>query len=182
MNDLSSSCRLFDTAVGRCAVAWSGGAITAFQLPEATDGGTLRRMSGSGSLLPQAEPPAWVQNVIDRVVALLRGERIDLRDVPLEFDGIAPFERRVYEASRQILVGHTRTYGELATELGEPLTASRAVGRALGANPFAVIVPCHRVLAASGKAGGFSAGGGVTTKLKILLIERAQIGNEPGLF
>jgi methylated-DNA-[protein]-cysteine S-methyltransferase len=182
MNDLSSSCALFDTAVGRCGIAWSATAITAFQLPEASDAGTLRRMSGSGSLLPQAEPPAWVQDVIDRVVALLRGERVDLRDVPLDFDAIAPFERRVYEASRQILAGHTRTYGELATALGEPVTASRAVGRALGANPFAVIVPCHRVLAAGGKAGGFSAGGGVTTKLKILLIEQAQIGNEPSLF
>ena len=99
----------------------------------------------------------------------------------LDFDGIEPFHRRVYDISREILAGQTRTYGEIATEMGEP-GASRAVGQALGANPFAVIVPCHRVLAAGGRSGGFSAGGGVSTKLRILLIERAQIGNEPSLF
>jgi methylated-DNA-[protein]-cysteine S-methyltransferase len=112
---------------------------------------------------------------------LLQGESIDLRDVVIDYEGIAPFHQRVYEISRQILAGQTRTYGEIAAELGEP-GASRAVGQALGANPFAVIVPCHRVLAAGGRSGGFSAGGGVSTKLRILLIERAQIGNEPGLF
>jgi methylated-DNA-[protein]-cysteine S-methyltransferase len=174
-------CTLFDTAIGRCGIAWGPRGISAFQLPEHTDAGTLRRMFRRGVPLPQAEPPAAVQDAIDRIVALLQGEPVDLRDVVIDLDGIAPFHRRVYALTREILAGQTRTYGEIATELGEP-HASRAVGQALGANPFAIIVPCHRVLAAGGRSGGFSAGGGVSTKLRILLIEQAQIGREPGLF
>jgi methylated-DNA-[protein]-cysteine S-methyltransferase len=195
------ACALFDTAIGRCGIAWGprgmsppgrpkgeyrsaqheGTPITAFQLPEPTDAGTLRRMFRHGPPLPQAVPPPEVQDTIERIVALLQGEPIDLRNVAINLDGIAPFHRRVYELSREILAGQTRTYGEIAAQLGEP-GASRAVGQALGANPFAIIVPCHRVLAAGGRSGGFSAGGGVSTKLRILLIERAQFGSEPGLF
>lgn len=176
-----AACALFDTAVGRCGIAWGPRGISAFQLPETSDTGTLRRMLRHGPAWPQSAPPAEVQNAIDRVVALLQGEPIDLRDVLLDFDGIPPFHQRVYEVSREILAGQTRTYGEVAAELGDP-GASRAVGQALGANPFAIIVPCHRVLAAGGRSGGFSAGGGVSTKLRILLIEQAQIGSQPGLF
>jgi methylated-DNA-[protein]-cysteine S-methyltransferase len=181
MNAPAEACALFDTAIGRCGIAWGPQAIGAFQLPEPTDAGTLRRMFRRGSALPQAEPPLWVQDVIDRIALLLQGESVDLRDVPLDLSGIPEFHRRVYAVSREILAGQTRTYGDIATELGEP-SASRAVGQALGANPFAIIVPCHRVLAAGGRSGGFSAGGGVSTKLRILLIERAQIGSEPSLF
>ncbi|MEO8153768.1 MAG: methylated-DNA--[protein]-cysteine S-methyltransferase [Rhizobacter sp.] len=177
----TAACTLFDTAIGRCGIAWGPNGITAFQLPEPTDAGTLRRMFRRGPALQQVEPPADVSDAIERIVALLQGQPIDLRDVVLDLDGIEPFHRRVYDISREILAGQTRTYGEIATEMGAP-NASRAVGQALGANPFAIIVPCHRVLAAGGRSGGFSAGGGVTTKLRILLIERAQIGNEPGLF
>ena len=162
-------------------MAWGSRGVSAFQLPEPTDATTLRRMFRRGPVLPQQDPPPAVQHAIDRIVALLHGEPIDLRDVVLDFDGIAPFHRRVYEITRQILAGQTRSYGEIAAELGDP-GASRAVGQALGANPFAIIVPCHRVLAAGGRSGGFSAGGGVSTKLRILLIERAQIGSEPSLF
>lgn len=176
-----AACTLFDTAIGRCGIAWGPQGISAFQLPEPTDDGTLRRMGRRGSAWPQAVPPPEVQGVIDRIVALLQGEAVDLRDVALDPEGIPEFHRRVYAVSREILAGQTRTYGEIANELGEP-SASRAVGQALGANPFAIIVPCHRVLAAGGRSGGFSAGGGVSTKLRILLIERAQIGKEPGLF
>ncbi|MBC7991899.1 MAG: methylated-DNA--[protein]-cysteine S-methyltransferase [Rhizobacter sp.] len=172
---------LFDTAIGRCGIAWGPHGITSLQLPEPSDAGTLRRMFRGGAALPQAEPPPEVQSAIERIVALLQGEPIDLRDVALDFDGIPPFHQRVYEVSREILAGQTRTYGEVATQLGDP-GASRAVGQALGANPFAVIVPCHRVLAAGGRSGGFSAGGGVSTKLRILLIEQAQIGSQRGLF
>jgi methylated-DNA-[protein]-cysteine S-methyltransferase len=178
---MPTACTLFDTAIGRCGIAWGPNGISAFQLPEPSDAGTLRRMFRRGEALPQATPPPAVQDAIERVVALLQGEPVDLRSVVVDYEGIAPFHRRVYEVSREILAGHTRTYGEIAAELGEP-GASRAVGQALGANPFAIIVPCHRVLAAGGRSGGFSAGGGVSTKLRILLIERAQIGSEPGLF
>jgi methylated-DNA-[protein]-cysteine S-methyltransferase len=175
------ACALLDTAIGRCAIAWNARGVTAFQLPEPTDLGTLRRMRRGRPPLEEATPPAEVQDAIDRIARLMDGERIDLRGVRLDMSGTPAFHRRVYEVSREILAGHTRTYGEVAALIGEP-HASRAVGQALGANPFAIIVPCHRVLAAGGRSGGFSAGGGVDTKLKILLIERAQFGTEPGLF
>lgn len=177
----TSACTLFDTPIGHCCIAWGPRGVTAFQLPEASDAATLRRICRGGAVLPQAEPPTDIRCAIAGVAALLHGEPIDLRDVVLDFDGIAPFHRRVYEITRQILPGQTRSYGEIAAELGDP-GSSRAVGQALGANPFAIIVPCHRVLAAGGRSGGFSASGGVSTKLRILLIEHAQIGDEPSLF
>ena len=118
---------------------------------------------------------------MERIVALLHGQRDDLTDLRLDMAGVPDFHRRVYDAARRIGPGHTRSYGELAAGLGEP-GAARAVGQALGANPFAVIVPCHRVLAAGGRGGGFSAPGGVDTKLRLLEIERARIGSQPSLF
>ncbi len=177
----TTACALFDTPIGRCGIAWGPRGITAFQLPEHTDAGTLRRMFRQGSVMLQGTPPPAVQDAMARIVALLQGEAADLRDVALDFSDTPAFHRRVYDISREILAGQTRTYGEIATEMGD-MNVSRAVGQALGANPFAIIVPCHRVLAAGGRSGGFSAGGGVSTKLRILLIERAQFGNEPGLF
>ena len=92
-----------------------------------------------------------------------------------------PFDRRVYAVARTIACGATRSYGEIAVELGERSLA-RDVGQALGRNPFPLIVPCHRVLAAGGKLGGFSANGGVTTKLRLLTIERARTSHAPILF
>jgi methylated-DNA-[protein]-cysteine S-methyltransferase len=117
------------------------------------------------------------------VTALLDGrppEPADLTHLVLDMDGVPPFHQRVYALARQIPPGETLTYGELARQLGEP-GAARAVGQALGHNPFAPVVPCHRVLAADGRSGGFSANGGVSTKLRMLLIERARF-NGPGLF
>lgn len=178
---MEAACTVFGTAIGRCGIAWGPQGIRAFQLPEPDDEATLRRMFRRGGPLPQAEPPAEVAGVIQRVQALLDGQAIDLRDVVLDQSGLPEFNRRVYALTREILAGQTRTYGDLAAELGD-LSLSRAVGQALGANPHAVIMPCHRVLAARGAPGGFSAGGGVSTKLRILLIERAQIGPQPGLF
>jgi methylated-DNA-[protein]-cysteine S-methyltransferase len=177
----SHACTVFDTAIGRCGIAWGPLGVRAFQLPEPDDEATLRRMFRRGGPLPREAAPPAVQDVIRRVQALLDGQPVDLRDVPLDMAGIPGFHQRVYAVAREILPGQTRTYGEVAATLGEP-GASRAVGHALGANPFAVIVPCHRVLAAGGASGGFSAGGGVATKLRILLIEGAQIGPQPGLF
>jgi methylated-DNA-[protein]-cysteine S-methyltransferase len=103
-------------------------------------------------------------------VSLLRGERVDLRDVVLDMASIPEFERNVYSAAREIPAGATKTYGEIAKRIGRP-TDAREVGVALARNPFAIVVPCHRVVAANGKTGGFSAGGGVKTKLKLLGIE-----------
>ena len=117
------------------------------------------------------------------IVALLRGKPnapADLSHIALDMEGVPPFHRRVYELARGIAPGTTLTYGEIATCLGDPGSA-RAVGQALGHNPFAPVVPCHRVLAAGGRSGGFSANGGVATKLRMLQIERASFGG-PGLF
>jgi methylated-DNA-[protein]-cysteine S-methyltransferase len=122
-----------------------------------------------------------VRAAIDGIVTLLDGEPIDLSGVQLNENGIAAFERSVYAVTRSIGPGATLTYGEIATRLGVP-GAARAVGRALGSNPFAVIVPCHRVLAAAGGIGGFSAGGGAATKRRMQAFERARVGDAPDLF
>src|SRR5262249_5102411 len=118
---------------------------------------------------------------IDAIVALLGGERSDLSTAVLDMEPVEPFERRVYEIARTIGPGATLPYGEIATRLGDAALA-RDVGQALGHNPFPLIVPCHRVLGAGGKAGGFSANGGVTTKLRLLSIERARTSEQPTLF
>jgi methylated-DNA-[protein]-cysteine S-methyltransferase len=176
-----TGCCLFDTAIGACGIAWTGQAIAAVQLPETTREGTLRRMWRSCGEVPQSTPPAFVQQAIARIQSLLQGTRDDLRDLPLDFTGVPEFHRRVYELARAIPPGEVSTYGEVAKRIGEPGSA-RAVGQALGRNPFAPVVPCHRVLAAGGRSGGFSAEGGADTKLKMLEIEAARFGGTPGLF
>ena len=125
--------------------------------------------------------PPTVQRAIDGIRALLGGQAVDLGFVELDFDGVADFDRRVYEEIRSIPPGRTMTYGEVATRLGEP-GAARAVGQALGRNPFAIVVPCHRVVAAGAKLGGFSARGGVATKRRLLAIEGAAAAGPPSLF
>ncbi len=172
---------LFDTAIGRCGISWGPGGITGVQLPESSDAGTRARLLRRFPRLPAAPPPAEVQAAIEDIVALLRGEPRLLDTITLDMSGVPPFHRRVYEITRAIAPGCTRSYGELARDLGEP-GASRAVGQALGANPFAPVVPCHRVQAAGQRSGGFSAAGGVATKLRMLQIEGARFGQEPGLF
>lgn len=174
-------CSVFDTAIGPCGIAWSEDAILTCQLPEHDREGTLRRMRRRHPDAAETLPPAWVERVIARVQRLLDGERDDLADVPLDMAGEPEFNRRVYDITRAIPPGRTLTYGEVARRIGEPGSA-RAVGQALGHNPFAPIVPCHRVLGARNTGVGFSATGGVDTKLKMLEIERAQLGANPGLF
>ena len=174
-------CCLFDTAIGPCGIAWTAQAIAAVQLPETTREGTLRRLCRPFGEVPQPELPSFVQQAIQRIQALLEGARDDLLDLPLDFSGVPAFHRRVYDVARAIPPGEVLTYGEVARRIGEP-GASRAVGQALGRNPFAPVVPCHRVLAAGGRSGGFSAEGGADTKLRMLEIERARFGGAPGLF
>jgi methylated-DNA-[protein]-cysteine S-methyltransferase len=129
----------------------------------------------------EAPPTPEVQHIIMRLQALLQGQADDLLDVALDMQGISDFHQRVYALVRRIGPGHTRSYGEIANELGDP-HAARAIGQAMGLNPFVPIVPCHRVLAAHGRSGGFSAMGGVSTKLRLLQIEQARIGEHPDLF
>lgn len=172
---------LFDTAIGACGIAWTTQAIAAVQLPESTRAGTRERMLRHTGEAPEAPPPDFVRSAITRIQALLAGARDDLRDLPLDLDAVPGFHRRVYEVARAIPPGEVLTYGEVARRIGEP-GAARAVGQALGRNPFAPVVPCHRVLAAGGRSGGFSAQGGADTKLRMLEIEKARFGSEPGLF
>ena len=178
---MAQGCTIFDTAIGRCGIAWSERGIRALQLPEANDEATRARLLRRFPDLAEGAPPADVQTAIDNIQSLLRGEAIDLSSVALDLDGVPAFNRQVYEIARTIPAGETTTYGEIATRLGD-LQLSRVVGQALGQNPIAIIVPCHRVLGADRKPGGFSAGGGVRTKLKILSIERAHIGGTRDLF
>lgn len=166
---------LFTTAIGPCAIAWSALGILAVQLPEAKPQQTRARIFERFADAVEDEPPAAIRRAIDGIVSLLEGQRPSLATFPLDYDGIPPFHRRVYELARRIPPGATLSYGDIATRLGKP-QASRAVGQALGRNPFALIVPCHRVLSASGKLTGFSAPGGVETKRRLLQIEGALSG------
>jgi methylated-DNA-[protein]-cysteine S-methyltransferase len=172
---------LFDTAIGRCGIAWGRRGIVGVQLPEAHEAGTRSRLLRRFPDARECEPPPAVRRAVDAITTLLRGERVDLGAVPLDMDGVPTFHRRVYEAARTIPPGSTRSYGEIANAIGEPGSA-RAVGQALGRNPFAIVVPCHRVLAAGGRSGGFSATGGVGTKLRMLAIEGAQTNGQAALF
>ena len=165
---------MFDTAIGQCAIAWSDTGVTGFQLPERSAAATRGRIAARFPDAPDAVPPPVVQRGIDAVAALMRGECVDLAFIPLDMDGVPEFHQRVYDVARTIRAGATMTYGEIAERIGN-VGSARAVGRALGRNPFAVIVPCHRVTAAGGKTGGFSAAGGRLTKLTLLAIEGAHL-------
>jgi methylated-DNA-[protein]-cysteine S-methyltransferase len=171
----------FDTAIGTCALAWSDQGIVCCQLPERDERALRARMQRRYPGVSEMQPPATAREVIDRVRALLAGAADPLLDVPLVMDDVPEFNQRVYEIARAIPPGRTLTYGDIARQLGD-VALSRAVGQALGHNPFAPIVPCHRVLAAGSASGGFSADGGVATKLRMLQIEKAQLGPQPGLF
>ncbi|HVW29298.1 MAG TPA: methylated-DNA--[protein]-cysteine S-methyltransferase [Polyangiaceae bacterium] len=164
---------LFDTSIGRCAVAWSARGIVGIQLPEGGDAATRARIQKRFPGAQSAEPPAKVKTAISDMQALLKGEARGLESIELDMDGVPPFHRRVYAVARAIPPGRTSSYGEIATRAGAP-GGARAVGQALGRNPFAIVVPCHRVLAAGGRTGGFSANGGVATKLRMLSIEGAR--------
>jgi methylated-DNA-[protein]-cysteine S-methyltransferase len=169
----------FATAIGDCGIAWSENGVIGLWLPR-TDGSlpaatVLRRWPDAleAPLPPELQP--GVQQIID----LLAGRaKPMLDDMVLDFSRISDFDARVYAAARRIAPGATTTYGELAAQLGDASEA-RAVGQSLGRNPFPIVVPCHRVLAANGKAGGFSAPGGLIAKHRLLQIEGAL---PPSLF
>lgn len=169
---------LFETAIGPCALIWTGRKIAGVQLPEADADATRRRVFSRFPEAVEAPPTRDIARVRDGMVALLRGEKPDLSAVALDMDALPQFHRRVYAAARGILPGAVLTYGALARSIGAE-GAARAVGQALGRNPFPILVPCHRVLGASGKLGGFSAHGGIETKKKLLEIEGVSAGVPP---
>jgi methylated-DNA-[protein]-cysteine S-methyltransferase len=176
---------VFETALGHCGIAWRGDGgegVMGSQLPAADLAALKRLMQQRFRDAVEAEPPEPVQRAIAGIRRLLAGETADHRElleVRLDDRDVPAFDARVLWLTRQIPVGQTRTYGEIATALGDP-GAARAVGRAEGHNPFAPIVPCHRVMGAGGAPTGFSAPGGVETKRQLLLIEARAAGQLAG--
>ena len=175
------NCSLFDTALGCCGVAWGPAGVRALQLPEGDADATRRRLLRRAPGAFDAVAPPDIRQAIDGVVALLRGDAVDLDFVTLDMHGLPELQRRAYEVARTIPRGRTLSYGQVAERLGSPQLA-RAVGQAMARNPFAPVVPCHRVIGAHGRAGGFSARGGVLTKWRLLRIEGARLHDEPDLF
>ena len=163
---------LFETAIGWAGLAWGESGLVAAHLPDATPEIARRSFQRRFPEIADGEPPAYVRDAISRIRALMAGEPADLTGVPLEMGRVPEFNARVYEIARAVPPGQTITYGEIAQQLGDKLLA-RDVGAALGQNPWPIVVPCHRVTAAGGKTGGFSARGGVNTKLKLLTLEGA---------
>jgi methylated-DNA-[protein]-cysteine S-methyltransferase len=155
----------FDTELGICAVSWSAIGIARVELPSRLT--RELRPLGEGIALP-----AFVRVAIDGMAAVLAGERRDLGDISLDDGRIDPFRRQVYAATRSITPGTTATYGQIARTIGLP-DGARDVGAALSRNPFPIVVPCHRVIAANGALTGFSAAGGLATKRRMLELEGA---------
>ena len=164
---------LFDTAIGRCAIAWGEAGVIGVKLPERSDAAMRERIRSKHPDMREATPPPMIEAAIGDIRQLMEGRRQDLSAIVLDMSDVAEFEQRVYAETRAIPPGETLTYGDIATRLGD-VGLSRAVGQALGRNPFPIVVPCHRVLAAGGKSGGFSAPGGVETKRRMLEIEGAR--------
>jgi methylated-DNA-[protein]-cysteine S-methyltransferase len=172
---------LFETAIGWAGLAWGEAGLVGVHLPERDPETARRSFLRRFSDAEEAQPPAPVQDAIAAIRDLLAGEAVDLTEVPLDLSRTPEFHARVYEIARTIPPGETLTYGEIAERLGDKLLA-RDVGQALGKNPWPIVVPCHRVTAAGGKLGGFSARGGVNTKLKLLAIEGAKAAAQGDLF
>lgn len=172
---------LFETALGWAGLAWGDDGLAAVRIPTTdrarAEGAVLRRFPDAAA----AEPPPAVAKVIAGIRDLLDGGRPNFAEAPLDLARVPDFHARVYEIARAIPPGETLTYGEIAERLGDKRLA-RDVGQALGANPWPIVVPCHRVTAAGGKLGGFSAPGGAATKLKLLAIEGAKAAAQGDLF
>lgn len=179
MNRNAQQFHIFETAAGFCGIAWSEAGISGFRLPgdsaEATERHLLRR-------LPQAvagTPPEHVQQLIAAVRRYFAGEVIDFTEVPVDLDGQEDFFRKIYAELRTVGWGRTTTYGTLAKALGAGPEAARDVGQAMAKNPVPLIIPCHRVLAAGGKVGGFSAPGGSVAKARMLELEGVSLAPPP---
>ncbi len=176
-----SSYAIFDTAIGWAGIAWGDNGLIGAHLPDSDSAiaraSLLRRFSD----VAEDEPPPEVASVIDQIRALLRGEKPMLLEARLDLSRVPEFNAKVYAITRQIPPGETMTYGAIALKVGDRHLAQQ-IGGVLGRNPWPIIVPCHRVTAAGGKLGGFTARGGVATKLKLLAIEGAPAAAQPDLF
>jgi methylated-DNA-[protein]-cysteine S-methyltransferase len=161
---------LFETDIGLCGLAWNAVGVMGIQLPEATAAATRKRIKQRFPLASERVPGAKIKLIINKLLAMLNGKPSDLRAVKLDVSELPVFHQQVYAIVREIPAGSTLSYGEVAARLGKP-GAARAVGQAMGRNPFPLIMPCHRVLAAGGELGGFTASGGTAFKQRLLQIE-----------
>jgi len=176
MNAARHRYHVFETAHGFCAIAWNDNGITRFQLPsqtaEATERNLLRRTPGAAPGTPTPE----VNEAIAAVHRYYAGEAIDFSHIPIDLGELGELSKRIYTALRHVPWGTTTTYGALAKDLGiDSWEGARDVGQAMGKNPVPLIIPCHRVLAAGGKPGGFSAPGGTETKIRMLELEGVRV-------
>jgi methylated-DNA-[protein]-cysteine S-methyltransferase len=165
---------IFDTGIGRCGIAWGDAGIVGVQLPEAREIETLKRLYRLYPDARETRPPANIEPAVEGIVTLLRGESGDFSNVTLDMSGIHGFYQRVYQITRAIPRGETRTYREIATRLGAS-GATHSVAQAIARNPFVIIVPCHRVLEADSHADKMSPYGGTISKRRLLSIE--GVGN-----
>lgn len=175
---------LFQTAIGACGIAWGEAGLAGVQLPEENADAARARLARRFPQAIEQRPPPQVQAAIDAMTALIAGEARDLSSIPLNMERVPAFNRDIYDVARAIPPGATLSYGDIAARVGRP-EAAREVGVAMGRNPFPIVVPCHRVLAAGGKIGGFSAHGGIAAKRKLLAIESVHAKGEadaPTLF
>lgn len=168
---------VFDTALGRFGIGWTAGGVARLQLPGLDPAELLVRI-GRGGAVP-GDPPRDIEAVINLIEDYADGSVVDFRGTALDLDGVPEFHRRVYQLLLDYGWGETTSYGALARALGD-VTLSRAVGQAMGANPIPLLIPCHRVLASNGKAGGFSAPGGAESKLRMLALEGVAVGAPAG--
>jgi methylated-DNA-[protein]-cysteine S-methyltransferase len=174
---MSTHYHLFETKLGTAAIAWNEAGVTRFNLPGPKDGATNRL----GGATP-AEPPPHIAAIVDQAKRYFSGERIDFAPIGIDLSQVDPIRRSVYDALRRVAFGETVTYGELAKRVGmNAPQAAQDVGIAMARNPVPLIIPCHRVLAAGGKLGGFSAPGRTETKERMLALEGVFIGNQPRL-
>ena len=180
MTEQTAHHHLFDTAIGECGVAWNARGLTGVQLPEKDRGQTELRLEVKCRSTHADDVPLWIQSVISDIQRYLAGQPVDFSAIAVDLDSVDDYRRKLYAALREIGFGCTTTYGELAKQLGATdWEGARDVGEAMGRNPVPIVIPCHRVLAAGGKLGGFSAYGGPTTKQKLLALEGVSLGKEP---
>jgi methylated-DNA-[protein]-cysteine S-methyltransferase len=172
--------QLFDTAIGECGVAWNMRGLIGVQLPEKDRGATELRLAVKCHSTNAAEVPPWIQSLIVSIQRYLAGQPVDFSSIAVDLDGIDGFRQRLYAALRTVGFGRTTTYGELAKQLDlAGWEGARDVGEAMGKNPMPIVIPCHRVLAAGNKIGGFSAYGGTSTKQKLLALEGVDLNPGP---
>lgn len=167
--------QILETAAGWCGIAWNEAGIVRFTLPTSSEASAERLMLRRMPEITRAEPPAEIEKTVADVQRYFAGEEIDFSDARLDLGQQDAFSAKVYDLVRQLGWGEATTYGAVAKQLGAGPEAARDVGQAMANNPIPLIVPCHRVLAAGRKIGGFSAPGGSETKRRMLEMEGVEV-------